>query len=73
MIITIEIPDELAPSVVKILKMQGRDDDGLSDVMIMHDMEEFFDADEIVSAYVEATRIADSFVEQIQKNLRNSS
>ncbi len=36
--ITIDIPDELAPIVLKILESKtDRDDDGLSDVMIMRE------------------------------------
>lgn len=68
--IVIDIPDDLAPVVVAILRNQiaccsEYDDDGLADATIMHDF------NLPVSDYVQATDIVDSFQCKIEEALRD--
>lgn len=58
--IVIEVPDELAPVVLKILENKDfPDDDGRSDAHIMNELEL------TVDQYVAASNLADAFEDQL--------
>lgn len=62
--IVIDIPDELAPAVLKIVENKSEpDDDGRSDAYIMHDL------GLSVDDYVRASHIAESFASKIESEI----
>ena len=58
----IDIPDKLAPAVAEIIRTWDRDDDGLSDAMIMRDYEL------TVAEKVEADRLLGEILNQLEQS-----
>lgn len=62
--LVLDIPDKLVPAVVRILQArQFPDDDGMTDVVIMRDL------NLEVPDYVDATNIVETLPDEIEKGI----